>query len=60
MDKLWKDCSKEEHEAVNNWSRKRRKNLNRYKKGKITRELFEKNLKSLERELNEIEKKYDD
>lgn len=40
MDKLWKDCSKEEHDAVNRWNRKRRTVLKQYNDGTITKEQF--------------------
>lgn len=39
-DKLWKDCSKEEHNAINRWNHKRRTVLKQYKNGSITKEQF--------------------
>ena len=59
-DKLWKDCSKEEHNAVNNWNKKRKTIIKKYKENIITKQQFDYELGLLKEELDEIERYYSD
>lgn len=60
QDKLWKDCSKEEHNAVRRWNSKRKKILNMYKNGVITKEQFKLANILLYKWLRLIEEKYEE
>ncbi len=59
-EKLWKDCSKEEHDAVNKWNSCRKKVLNKYKDGSISKEQFHKANVLLYQWLRLIEEKYEE
>lgn len=59
-DKLWYECSKEEHDAVRRWNRKRKKILKKYKDGIITKEQFKLANILLYEWLRLIEEKYEE
>lgn len=54
-EKLWSDCSKEEHRLVRKWNRARKKARENYEKGKISGERYLHILDRLEKVLDRLE-----
>lgn len=59
-EKLWANCSKEEHKAVRDRNKRRKQNKQDFEEGKITRRQYKLRVNKLSKELDEIERKYDD
>lgn len=59
-EKYWSECSDEEKAAVEDWDRRRKQNKEDYKNEVITHRQFIRRLGKLSKELNLIEKKYED
>lgn len=55
-DKLWSDCSKEEHRLVRKWNKARKKAREQYENGQISRRKYLDILDRLEKVLDRLEK----
>ena len=60
MEKLWKDCSKEEKEAVKEIENEQKYLKEQFKMGAISHRKYSYKLTMLMKKLDEIEKKYAD
>lgn len=59
-EKLWCECSKEEHSEIRNWNKRRKQNIKDFENGMITQRQYKLRVNKLSKELDEIERKYDD